>query len=162
MKSKKKILAILGEGGHSSEILRLIELIGDDYSYYYIVIKNDIISKSKIKDAEEIIQVDRVRNKIDNYILPGVKTILLIIKSIKIICKIQPNAILSTGPAVAVPICLVGKLFRKKIVFVETGSRVTTLSTTGKILYRFSDIFFVQWPKLKSMYPKAIYAGRFM
>ncbi|MDP3029141.1 MAG: hypothetical protein Q8O04_06545 [Deltaproteobacteria bacterium] len=49
---------------------------------------------------------------------------------------------------------------RRPRIFIESWSRVTTKSTTGKICYYLSDLFFVQWPELIKRYPKAIYAGR--
>jgi beta-1,4-N-acetylglucosaminyltransferase len=52
------------------------------------------------------------------------------------------------------------KLLRVKVIFIETGSRIHALSTTGKIVYRFADLFLVQWPELLRACPKAIYAGR--
>jgi UDP-N-acetylglucosamine:LPS N-acetylglucosamine transferase len=60
----------------------------------------------------------------------------------------------------AVPFSVLGKLLGKKVIFVEDYSRVSKASTSGKIIYRFSDLFFVQWPELKAVYPKGIYAGR--
>ncbi len=49
-----------------------------------------------------------------------------------------------------------------RIVFVESIARVTTLSLSGKILYkaRLADGFFVQWPKLAAAYPRADFVGR--
>ena len=53
-------------------------------------------------------------------------------------------------------------LLHTRIVYVESIARVTTLSLTGKILYkaRLADGFFVQWPKLAAKYPRAELAGR--
>ncbi|MCH3953606.1 MAG: UDP-N-acetylglucosamine transferase subunit ALG14 [Leuconostoc mesenteroides] len=30
---------------------------------------------------------------------------------------------------------------------------------TGKIVYHFADMFIVQWPEMKNIYPKALYLG---
>jgi beta-1,4-N-acetylglucosaminyltransferase len=46
------------------------------------------------------------------------------------------------------------------VIYIETGSRVFALSSSGRILYRFADLFFVQWPELLAAYPKAVYEGR--
>jgi len=59
-----------------------------------------------------------------------------------------------------VPICAMAKLLRSKVIFIETGSRIHALSTTGRIVYRFADLFFVQWQELMRVCPLAIYAGR--
>ena len=61
-----------------------------------------------------------------------------------------------------VPVALAGKLVGASIAFVETGSRVTSPSLTGRIMYRLADLFFVQWPELRRVLPRAIYAGRLM
>jgi uncharacterized protein YqjF (DUF2071 family) len=31
---------------------------------------------------------------------------------------------------------------------------------TGRIMYRWADLFFVQWPQLAETLPRAVYAGR--
>jgi UDP-N-acetylglucosamine:LPS N-acetylglucosamine transferase len=82
------------------------------------------------------------------------------LNSLIILVRSKPRAILSTGPAISVPVSIIGKLFGKKIIFIETGSRVKNLSLTGRIMYRFADLFFIQWPQLQKVAPKAIYAGR--
>jgi UDP-N-acetylglucosamine:LPS N-acetylglucosamine transferase len=74
--------------------------------------------------------------------------------------RVRPAAVLSTGPSVAVPICVLARLTGVRVIFVETGSRVTALSTTGRIMYRVAHLFFVQWPELLHECPRAIYAGR--
>lgn len=74
--------------------------------------------------------------------------------------------VLCNGPGTCVPLCAAGLLLgilglkRVLIVYVESICRVETLSLSGKILYYFSDYFFVQWAPLKDKYPKAICLGR--
>ena len=77
-----------------------------------------------------------------------------------VLLRVRPSAILSTGPDIAVPIAILGKVLGSKIIFVETGSRVKTLSMTGRIMYRLADLFFVQWTQLAERLPRAIFAGR--
>ena len=54
----------------------------------------------------------------------------------------------------------IGKLLGKKIIFIESWSRIYKKSSSGKFAYLFANLFFVQWPEMKKQYPKAIYAGR--
>jgi UDP-N-acetylglucosamine:LPS N-acetylglucosamine transferase len=152
----------MGEGGHSAELFKLIEYLGDRYKYSYVIIKGDHVTARKIKDCYKIYEIKRPRDKIDNLFFAGIKTFMILIKSFSIITRLRPFAIISSGPGIAVPICIAGKIFFSKIIFIETGSRVTRLSTTGKVLYRFADLFFIQWPELKKKYSKAIYAGRLL
>ena len=43
-----KILVVLGDGGHSTEMLKLLELLGPDYAYSYMMATHDTISEEKI------------------------------------------------------------------------------------------------------------------
>jgi len=77
----------------------------------------------------------------------------------KILRKERPRVILSTGAGPVVPFALVGKLLGVKTIFVETFTRVTKPSLTGRIMYRLADRFFYQWKPLESYFPKGIYGG---
>jgi UDP-N-acetylglucosamine:LPS N-acetylglucosamine transferase len=73
--------------------------------------------------------------------------------------KEKPDTIISTGALVTFPICLLGKLMRKRIIYIESFARVDTASLTGKLMYRIADLFIVQWEELLKIYPKAMYGG---
>lgn len=88
-----------------------------------------------------------------------VRFVKLIIFSSKIILCEKPDIIISTGALVTVPLCVLGKLFRKKLIFIESFARVNKPSLSGKLIYPFADLFMIQWETLKKYYPKAIYVG---
>ena len=46
--------------------------------------------------------------------------------------------------------CLLAKLFRKKLIFIESFSKITSPTITGKLLYKHADLFLVQWEDMKS------------
>ena len=73
--------------------------------------------------------------------------------------KYRPRYIVSTGAHTAGPMCCIGKIFRSKIIFIETMANITTPTTTGKIIYRFADLFIVQWEEMLKVYPKATFGG---
>jgi UDP-N-acetylglucosamine:LPS N-acetylglucosamine transferase len=155
-----KLLAVLGEGGHTTELLKLVSLLGEKYKYHYIITKEDNLSCKKIKIQGPVHRLYRARKKDTKLIDAIIKTLIDGFKSFWIILRIRPDAILSTGPAIAVPVSVAGKILGRRIIFVETGSRVNYPSMTGKIMYHCADLFFVQWPQLKKKLPRAIYAGR--
>jgi UDP-N-acetylglucosamine:LPS N-acetylglucosamine transferase len=70
----------------------------------------------------------------------------------------DPDVILSTGAALAVPFFIVGKLRRKRLVYVESLTRVNDLALTGKLVYPLADAFFVQWAEAANR-PRARYSG---
>src|SRR5919108_749392 len=60
---------------------------------------------------------------------------------------VRPRAMLSTGGGLAPPFFLVGKLFRVRLVYVESLTRTESLSLSGRLVRRLADEFFAQWPE---------------
>jgi UDP-N-acetylglucosamine:LPS N-acetylglucosamine transferase len=77
----------------------------------------------------------------------------------KLLRRDRPDAILSTGAGLAVPFFIVGKLLRIRLVYVESVTRIETISLSGKLVYRFADRFFVQWPQAAEHRKRATYSG---
>lgn len=73
--------------------------------------------------------------------------------------RVRPDAILSTGAGLAVPFFLVGKLLRTRLVYVESVTRIETLSLSGRLVYPLADRFFVQWPQAARHRRRAEHAG---
>lgn len=155
-----KVLVVLGEGGHSKEILALIEMLGDDLAYGYILVADDEVSQAKIARPGPIYRVLRPRDKDHHLVRDVLRTLWSGCQSLGAVVRFWPRAVLTSGPSVAVPACVAARLLGRKVIFVETGSRVTELSFTGRIMYPVANLFFVQWPELTQRYPRAIYAGR--
>jgi beta-1,4-N-acetylglucosaminyltransferase len=59
----------------------------------------------------------------------------------------DPDVILSTGAALAVPFFIVGKIHGCRLVFVQSIAHVRALGLTGRLVYPLADEFFVQWPQ---------------
>lgn len=159
-----RLLVVLGEGGHTKEILTLVDMLGDGFQdgfqYGYIIVQDDVVSEAKIRRPGPIYRVLRPRDK-EHHLLGDIyKTLRSGWQSFSHLCRFRPSALLSSGPSVAVPVCILARLLGVKVIFVETGSRVSSLSTTGRIMYRVANLFFVQWPDLQKRYPRSVYAGR--
>jgi len=72
-------------------------------------------------------------------------------------CK--PDVILSTGAGVAVPFLILGKLLGCRTVFVESITRIETLSLSARLALPFIDVLYVHWPQLQTRYPRAELIG---
>ncbi len=155
-----KLLIVLGSGGHTKEMIRVVELLGCDYEYSYLVAADDELSVLKIKQPGEVYRVVRPRWKTTGLFQVILRTLLSAWQAFVALVRVRPRAIISTGPGPAVPASVLAKLLGARVIYIETGSRVFALSTSGKILYRLADLFFVQWPELLERYPRAVYAGR--
>jgi len=78
----------------------------------------------------------------------------------KILVKEKPDAIVSTGAGVAVPFFYFGWLTRRRTIYIESMTRVTNLSLTGRLVYPVARHFLVQWPELAELYPRARFKGQ--
>ncbi|BCL34077.1 PssD/Cps14F family polysaccharide biosynthesis glycosyltransferase [Nostoc sp. MS1] len=73
----------------------------------------------------------------------------------QVINKTRPDLILSTGAGVAVPFLIIGKLFGSQTAFVESVTRIQTLSLSARLILPFLSVLYVQWPQLQARYPQA-------
>lgn len=77
----------------------------------------------------------------------------------KILRSENPDLIVTSGAAVSIPFFLLGKIMRKKLIYVEVFDRIDKPTVSGKFCYKFADIFVVQWEEQLKVYPKAINLG---
>lgn len=149
---KKKICMISAPGGHLEQIKQLKDVL-KKYNCFYVTIKNPATSamKEKCYLTTEFARINKV--------VLSFNMILWFVQEGFIFLKERPDVIISTGAANAVPMCLIGKIFGKKIIFIETFAHKKSPSKTGRIMYKFADLFIVQWPELLKDYPKAVYGG---
>lgn len=103
-----------------------------------------------------------------HYLVYGTKSHLLtylfkfafnVVKSFCLFLKIRPAVVVTTGTHTAVPMCYIAKLFRKKVIFIETFANSNAPTESGKMVYPIADVFVVQWESMLEHYPKAIYGG---
>lgn len=149
----KRVLFISSTGGHLSELMKL-EALFKQYDSYIITEKDITTEYLKEKYKDKIAYLPYcTRSKMFSYIFIYS---YLILKSIVLFAKIKPEIIVSTGTHTAVPMCYLGKLFGKKIIYIETIANKTRKTLTGKIVYPISDLFIVQWSEMKKLYPDAV------
>jgi beta-1,4-N-acetylglucosaminyltransferase len=77
----------------------------------------------------------------------------------RVITEHQPDVIVSTGAGLAVPFFLIGRLRRRRLVYVESVTRIETISLSGRLVYPLADRFFVQWPEAARSRRRATYQG---
>ena len=162
MSRKIEFLVVLGDGGHSAEIIRLVELMGPDHNYSYAITTSDRVSENNLTIPGPVYRITRPRAKDDNVWQAALKLTRSFWQAAWLLYQIRPDVVLGSGPAVMVPIALLGRLTGARIIYVETGCRVTDLSLTGKIMLKVAHLFFVQWEQLQKLYPHTIFAGRLL
>ena len=156
-----KALIMLGMGGHTSQILRLVNLLDENYKYEYIIGHDDNTSVKKIKYPGKIHIIKNPRlMKNKSLVKVFFNMFPTTIGAIKILLKSKPHAIISAGPSMTIPTFWIAKLLGIKTIFLESWVRVHHKSQTGKLVYPITDLFIVQWHTMKKAYQKAKYVGR--
>ncbi|RLI96895.1 MAG: polysaccharide biosynthesis protein [Candidatus Aenigmatarchaeota archaeon] len=146
-----KICLICSSGGHLIEMLPIAEAVRKKHDHFWVTFRSPITEETVGNDRYYMVQ-DPIRNPL--------KFAKLIFKSVWIFLKERPDAVITTGAGMAVPFCVFSKLFRRKLVFVESLCRTESASMSGKVLYNFADKFYVQWKKNLEHYgDKAEYVG---
>jgi UDP-N-acetylglucosamine:LPS N-acetylglucosamine transferase len=77
----------------------------------------------------------------------------------RVIRSKRPDVILSTGAGLAVPFFLVARLYRCRCVYVESLTRIESLSLSGRMVYPLANAFFTQWPGAAATRRRARYVG---
>lgn len=161
-----RILVVLGEGGHTRQMLQLLDQLGADYEYHYLLAAEDALSERQIRLPGPVHRIERPRSKVEGRTDSWPRSTWQTLRSLgqlwPLLRRIRPQAILANGPSVAVPAAFLGKLTGARVIWLETASRVYSLSASARLVYPIADLFIVQWPQLCRRYPKAVYAGRLL
>ena len=118
-KRKLKILAVLGQGGHTKQALKIVNLLSVKYDYSYIISYVDNISEKKIRikgptyKIKRLTRIDKKAEGNKSFLLYG-NLLRSFIASLMIYLKEKPDVILSAGSGITLPIALISKLFGKK------------------------------------------------
>ena len=152
----KKAMFISSVGGHLTQILELKDLF-NDYKYVLITEKTDVTVSMKDKYNMSYLKYGS-RKYIFSYIFIAMFNI---IKSFCLYLKYRPKVIVTTGTHTAVPMCIIGKIFGSKVIYIESFAKRTTPTVSGKFIYKLHaySIFVVQWESMLKFYPKAEYWG---
>ena len=142
-----KILAIANAGGHFIQLLRLKPAFEGHHLFFMSSKKSfsELVSNHGyyyVSDANR-------KNKI--------KLITNFIRVFKIVMKLRPDIIVTTGAALGLMGLIAGKLLGIKTIWVDSIANAAKISLSGKIASKFANKCYTQWPDLADK--KFIYEG---
>lgn len=162
-----KTLVVLGSGGHTTEMLALIQDL--DATIYapliYIVATTDDTSERRVaavggRPPDFVWRLPRSREVGQSYTSSVFTTLWSFVVALYLVLRVRPNLLLCNGPGTCLPVAIATLFYRilmvceGNICFVESFCRVTSMSLTGRLLYPLADLFVVHWGELKAIYPK--------
>jgi beta-1,4-N-acetylglucosaminyltransferase len=90
----------------------------------------------------------------------SVKNLVLnVILAPRLLRRLRPRVLMTTGAAVAVPFVWAARLLGVRVVYVETLARAERASLSCRLAAPAADRIYVQWPELQATLPRARYAG---
>lgn len=148
----KKICFAASSGGHFEQLMMLYPLMKKNKSFI-------ITEKAKYDVNTKNIKTYYLRQTNRNELMLIINLLINLLKSIYIYYKEKPDIIICTGVLSMIPICLIAKINRKKLIYIESFAKVNSPTLSGKLLYKFADVFYVQWESMIDIYPKARFIG---
>lgn len=147
-----KLCFVASSGGHFEQLMMLKPLM-EKYDSFIVTEKTKYAVETH---SSKVYYLSQVNRKEKSFIF---RMIYNLIKSLKIYIKERPDIVISTGVLATVPICLIAKKRKKKLIYIESFAKVTSPTETGKLMYKHADQFFVQWEQMLEVYPNAKYYG---
>ncbi|MFO8013069.1 MAG: hypothetical protein R6X20_07160 [Phycisphaerae bacterium] len=156
---RPKTLCIVSGGGHLEEAIECFDAFAD---------------------TDLVVVAYRHRGEMASFTHPHVRRVRLVslfgakgpllylslavnlLEFVRIFLQERPDILFSTGSEIAIgPFIMAKLLWRTRNIYIETVTRIHECTVTAHWLYRWSDLFLVQWPHQVSMFgPKARYEGR--
>lgn len=148
----KKLCFAASSGGHFEQISMLKPLM-DKYDSF--VVTEETAYKAVIR-GQKMYYMHQVNRKEKLMLL---WMMVNSFKSLKLMVVEKPDVVITTGVLAMIPLCLLTKLFHKKLIYIESFAKVSSPTKTGNLLYKYADQFYVQWESMKQVYPDAIFLG---
>lgn len=152
----KKVMFVSSKGGHFNELMQFEPLFKD---YDVTIVTEAPKNKKKFKEKHKKYKMHFLLRCSNYKIINVFKVFIDCFISLYYFIRFRPKYIVTTGAFAAGPISCIGKIFRCKIIYIETMANINTPTKTGKKLYKIADLFIVQWESMLEVYPNAVYGG---
>lgn len=80
-------------------------------------------------------------------------------RTLKLLMNHRPDMVVSTGASISVNFAIVARLLGIRFIYIESISRSSSLSLSGRLVYFLANEFYVQWPGLCERYKRATFRG---
>jgi UDP-N-acetylglucosamine:LPS N-acetylglucosamine transferase len=145
---KKKVIAVASIGGHWVQLLRIARPMEEH---------SDMIYVSTHPKCATMIEGQKFYQTTDFSRSDAWKLIPSFFKTVRLLLKEKPDAIITTGAAPGLVFLLVGKLLGIKTIWIDSIANAEHLSASGRIASRFASRTYTQWKDLAT--GKIYYAG---
>ncbi len=151
---RKKVCLISSAGGHLEE-LRQLTYVMENYDIYFEVPNPKVTKKMKCKNY---LIKDTYLDK-SKKIRYFCRFIEMCFEQFVIFIKENPDVVVTTGAGTVIPTCMYAHLFKKKLICIQSLARINSKDRALDFLYKYADLYIVQWESQLVNYPDAVYGG---
>jgi len=146
---QRPILVVASSGGHLTQAMCATSTIDSPMV---------LVCNKNMLDDSPFCRVHVIRDTQHNVVIH----LLNLVFALRVLWREKPTAVFSTGGPIVLPFALLSKILRIRFIFLDTMSRVTELSNSGKMIHRFKlyDSFFCQWQSVADQYSGVEYHGK--
>jgi UDP-N-acetylglucosamine transferase subunit ALG13 len=138
-------------GGHLTEMIGLRSSWGE-FPHRWVTLASP--------DTRSLLAGERVEFATGPTSRDWLKLALNIARAWRHIPSVRPSVVLTTGGPVSIPYCLVARMYRIPIVYVECGGRADRPSVALRVIAPIASRVYVQWPALLDGSPNVRFVGR--
>lgn len=139
-RERPKVLLVCSAGGHLQQMLAL-EPAWRDCDRVWVTLRAP--DTEHLLTDENVVWAHGPTNRSAKKLARNLKLAWQVLR------RENPDAILSTGAALAVPCLILARLSGRRAIYVESFTRSRGLSVSGRVVQPFATSFFVQWPTAK-------------
>lgn len=150
-KIQLRVCIACSTGGHMVQVRQLAPVY-EQHDHFYFTFKGGVADEMKKSGCVIAIPNISRHNPLSWFVCAVLSAHAAFVK--------RPDVVITTGAGIVVFFCVFAKLLGAKLIFIESMARVERPTLTARMLYPFTDLFFVQWPNLLKFFPKAKYVGR--
>lgn len=139
MNKSKKILAVSSIGGHWIQLLRIVRPLEKDFTVEYMCTHSKCATMVEGRNFYKTEDFSRWN---------AYKIIPSLLRDIKLLRKIRPSVVITTGAAPGLVCLFAAKLSGIKTIWIDSIANVEHLSASGRIAKTFADRVYTQWNDL--------------
>jgi UDP-N-acetylglucosamine:LPS N-acetylglucosamine transferase len=143
-------LLVGSSGGHLAQLIRLRGWWEQHDRHWVTFDKPDARSALLDQDVTWAYQptTRNLKNLIRNFFLAR-----------RVLRDYAPHVVISNGAGVAVPFFVLARRRKIATVYMEVYDRIDSRTLTGRLCAPFTDLFLLQWPEQRDLYPKGVFVG---
>ena len=146
----RKICFAASAGGHLNQVLQVAKHWQGDEIVFVTTLQ--LASKQLAQQGKTYVIGECNRQHL-------LRVARVLARCLRIASKERFDVVVSTGAAPGLLMCLAARLWRARVVWIDSIANVERLSLSGRLVQRWADLVITQWPGVAADNPRVEYLG---